>query len=50
MGVIVGVVYFVLMFLFIPIPFLEWIKEGSYIEGQHAPFPHDKVYRNLLII
>jgi UDP-N-acetylglucosamine--dolichyl-phosphate N-acetylglucosaminephosphotransferase len=26
MGVIVGVVYFVMMFMFIPIPFLPWIQ------------------------
>lgn len=43
MGVIVGVVYFVAMFLFIPFPFLDWFGRH---EASH-PFPHDKViYQN----
>ncbi|KAI8900773.1 glycosyl transferase family 4-domain-containing protein [Globomyces pollinis-pini] len=42
MGAIVGCIYFVFMFLFIPVPFLEWVRYGKYIHGEHPEFPHDK--------
>ncbi|KAI8930072.1 glycosyl transferase family 4-domain-containing protein [Entophlyctis helioformis] len=42
MGAIVGVVYFIAMFVFIPVAFFPWIGRGMYVEGVHPPFPHDK--------
>ncbi|CAI2352959.1 unnamed protein product [Caenorhabditis sp. 36 PRJEB53466] len=36
MGVICAAVYLIVMFVFIPIPFLEWI-------GHEAEFPHEKL-------
>lgn len=42
MGVIVGVVYFVLMFLFIPIPLLHFGSDGLSAIKFIDPFPHDK--------
>ena len=40
MGVVVGVVYFISMFLFIPVPFISWFN-GVREEG--FDFPHHKV-------
>jgi UDP-N-acetylglucosamine--dolichyl-phosphate N-acetylglucosaminephosphotransferase len=46
MGVIVGVVYFVLMFLYIPIPLMnftwKWNLSEVSVNFIH-PFPHDQV-------
>jgi UDP-N-acetylglucosamine--dolichyl-phosphate N-acetylglucosaminephosphotransferase len=39
MGAAVGLVYFILMFLFLPFPFLTFIQQGRYIPGSSPPFP-----------
>ncbi|KAJ3305752.1 tunicamycin resistance protein [Kappamyces sp. JEL0829] len=41
MGVIVGVVYFCLLFLFIPLPFWDWVMKSP-LEAI-GPFPHHKL-------
>lgn len=38
-GAIVGTVYLVTMFLFIPVPFIDWHNQSSY---NSSMFPHDK--------
>jgi UDP-N-acetylglucosamine--dolichyl-phosphate N-acetylglucosaminephosphotransferase len=43
MGTIVGCVYFVFMFLFIPVPFLEWSLMDQYYRNS-TPFPHERVF------
>jgi UDP-N-acetylglucosamine--dolichyl-phosphate N-acetylglucosaminephosphotransferase len=44
MGVIVGSVYFVCMFLFIPVPFMEWHYQNKYVALQ---FPHERLTQML---
>ncbi|KAJ3298001.1 hypothetical protein HK104_011296 [Borealophlyctis nickersoniae] len=39
MGVVAGVVYFICMFIFIPVPFVEWFIGVS---GEDPEFPHHK--------
>lgn len=46
-GAIVGAVYFIIMVIFIPVPFVEWLQRGTYIEGQHPPFPHYRLAQYL---
>ena len=38
-GTIVGTVYFVSMFLFVPVPFIDWQQHPNYNSDM---FPHDK--------
>ncbi|KAH9272041.1 hypothetical protein BASA83_005628 [Batrachochytrium salamandrivorans] len=43
-GAVVGVAYFVAMFLFIPVPFLDWFIRDTYSNSSdHRPFPHDRL-------
>ncbi|KAJ3154972.1 UDP-N-acetylglucosamine--dolichyl-phosphate N-acetylglucosaminephosphotransferase [Geranomyces michiganensis] len=43
MGAIAGVIYIIAMFLFIPVPFIEWFRESSFALGDGAlTFPHNK--------
>ncbi|KAJ3315687.1 hypothetical protein HDV04_002101 [Boothiomyces sp. JEL0838] len=42
MGMIVGCVYFCCLFLFIPVPFIDWIETGGYNPNSQPPFPHHK--------
>ncbi|TPX37641.1 phospho-N-acetylmuramoyl-pentapeptide-transferase [Synchytrium microbalum] len=43
-GVVAGAVYFAVMFLFIPIPFVQWFAWGSIEHGGGVPtFPHEKL-------
>ncbi|TPX67503.1 phospho-N-acetylmuramoyl-pentapeptide-transferase [Spizellomyces sp. 'palustris'] len=39
MGAIAGVVYFIVMFVFIPVPFIGWFRDSEYAL---ADFPHNK--------
>ncbi|KAJ3128481.1 tunicamycin resistance protein [Nowakowskiella sp. JEL0407] len=50
MGVIVGMVYFVTMFLFIPVQFIGWFRggrEGDYESGELQTFPHERLAQYL---
>ncbi|TPX47532.1 phospho-N-acetylmuramoyl-pentapeptide-transferase [Synchytrium endobioticum] len=43
-GVVAGAVYFAIMFLFIPVPFMQWFEWGSIEHGGGVPaFPHERM-------
>jgi UDP-N-acetylglucosamine--dolichyl-phosphate N-acetylglucosaminephosphotransferase len=42
MGAVVGMVYFICLFLFIPVPFLTWLQQ-FHNGKQDVAFPHDQV-------
>ncbi|KAJ3135567.1 tunicamycin resistance protein [Irineochytrium annulatum] len=43
MGVIAGIVYLGAMFVFIPVPFMSWFRDSSFVGENNAieSFPHD---------
>ncbi|KAI8914742.1 glycosyl transferase family 4-domain-containing protein [Powellomyces hirtus] len=44
MGAIVGVIYIIAMFLFIPVPFISWFRQSQFALGgdEELVFPHTK--------
>ncbi|KAJ3218657.1 tunicamycin resistance protein [Dinochytrium kinnereticum] len=45
MGLIAGIIYLAVMFVFIPVPFVSWFQDSSFLgQGGGIPtFPHDKL-------
>jgi hypothetical protein len=53
MGLPTGIIYLIIMFLFIPFPFINWFEGGTLVHEQDpnfGTFPYDKVFTTIQII
>ncbi|KAI9100533.1 putative UDP-N-acetylglucosamine-dolichyl-phosphate N-acetylglucosaminephosphate transferase [Phlyctochytrium arcticum] len=42
MGAVAGSIYFFIMFIFIPVPFIGWFRQSDFAIGEEYVFPHDR--------